>query len=208
MSNATVPGQNAPSTNYTQDITQIAQMLLEFNQTSGSKVVFMATTPYLCSTTSNGCVQTLNNEAIAVMDELGIPVISSYNAIVEQCGGVPVQSCFGETGCFCPHCMRACSRNMSHQVLLISLALIVPCRPSRLQLGGRQCHRAGRARAVGLSNHTRLVLIGWLVLRHSLHSTPDLRMASGAHSRDWRMHPLNTCACGPRPTSHRVDILA
>ena len=31
-------------------------------------------------------------------------VISAYDAIVGKCGPVPVQSCFGQGGCFCPHC--------------------------------------------------------------------------------------------------------
>ncbi len=107
MGNDTTPGQNAPPTNYSSDIATIAEILLAFNQSSPSKIVFVATTPYLCSAASDGCVQTLNNEAIAVMNQYGIPVISAYNAIVNQCGGViPVQTCFGETGCFCPHCMN------------------------------------------------------------------------------------------------------
>ncbi len=72
---------------------------------ASAQVVFMATTPYLCSSASNGCVQTLNNEAFAIMEAYGVPVISAYDAIINQCGGeVPVQSCFGETGCYCPHC--------------------------------------------------------------------------------------------------------
>ena len=58
--------------------------------------------------TSPGCVQTLNNYAIEIMAQYNITVISSYDAIVNECGGVPVQSCFGEFQCFCPHCRSGC----------------------------------------------------------------------------------------------------
>lgn len=105
MSNATDPGQNLPPTNYVAELTQIVENLLIFNATYGGKVIFVATTPYLCSTASNGCVETLNNWAIAIMESYGIPVVSAYDAIISKCGGVvPVQSCFATSGCFCPHC--------------------------------------------------------------------------------------------------------
>ncbi len=104
LGNATIPGQNAPPADYASQLTAIVQALLAYNSTNGAKLAFIATTPFLCSAAANGCVQTLNNEATAIMEAYGIPMVSAYSAIVDKCGGVPVQSCFGQGQCFCPHC--------------------------------------------------------------------------------------------------------
>ena len=48
MGNTTVPGQNAPPTDYTSQLQKIVELLLQFNQTYGGKLAFVATTPYLC----------------------------------------------------------------------------------------------------------------------------------------------------------------
>ena len=104
LGNATVPGQNAPPNGYAEQLAVITALLLEYNATNGGKIAFVGTTPFLCDSDANGCVENLNNQAFTIMGELGIPVVSAYNAIINECGAVPVQQCFGEAGCFCPHC--------------------------------------------------------------------------------------------------------
>ncbi len=54
----------------------------------------------------DGCVVNLNNQARAIMQELGIPTVDLHAAIVGKCGPAPQASCFNSTGCFCPHCAQ------------------------------------------------------------------------------------------------------
>jgi len=105
MGNQTWPGQNAPPDTYAGELAAITDRLRAFTaRTPGAQLVFAHTTPYLCSAAADGCVQSLNNAADAVMAAAGVPVIDPYGPIVAKCGKAPVQNCFGETGCFCPHC--------------------------------------------------------------------------------------------------------
>jgi len=104
MSNDTWPGQNAPPDNYSGELTAIARRLVAFAATSGSKLVFAHTTPYICTAQQDGCVQNLNHQADAVMASLNIPVLQTYEAVIEKCGAAPQAECFGAAGCWCPHC--------------------------------------------------------------------------------------------------------
>lgn len=103
MGNNTVPGQNAPPTNYTAELTQIASELVAYAAPRGTKLLFVTTTAYVCSAASNGCVQTLNNQARAIMATFGIPVVDTYTAVVDFCGGpgaLPNAKCAGIPNCF------------------------------------------------------------------------------------------------------------
>ena len=104
MSNATIPGQNAPPDNYAAELTAIAQRLSAFAVGVGARLVFAHTTPFICTTQQDGCVQNLNNVADGIMAAAGIPVLKTYEAVIAKCGKAPQASCFGLKGCFCPHC--------------------------------------------------------------------------------------------------------
>lgn len=41
---------------------------------------------------------------VAVMAQHNVPTVNLHDAIVGKCGAVPQNSCFNQTGCFCPHC--------------------------------------------------------------------------------------------------------
>ena len=46
----------------------------------------------------------LNPAAAAIMTPLGIPQVDLHKPIIEKCGPVPQASCFGQVGCWSPHC--------------------------------------------------------------------------------------------------------
>lgn len=106
MSNITYPGQNNSPDNYTAELTQIAARLKVYAAKVGAKLVFAQTTEYMCSATSDGCVQNLNNQAAAVMAAAGIPVVGTWDAMHAKCGDAPTTcgNAFNMTnGLFCPH---------------------------------------------------------------------------------------------------------
>jgi len=103
MNNATIPGQNGNTTNYASELENITQSLLKI----GSKLLWATSTPVICNLTSDGCVRNLNNQAIVIMNKYKIPIVDLYGAIIGYCGPTPQTSCFGETGCWCPHCVSA-----------------------------------------------------------------------------------------------------
>ena len=104
MFNDTFPGQNAPPDNYNAELQAITSALQTYAANWNSKLVFAHTTPYICTAQQDGCVQTLNNWADEIMATAGIPVLSTYEAVITKCGKAPQTSCFNETGCWCPHC--------------------------------------------------------------------------------------------------------
>jgi hypothetical protein len=75
LGNDTTPGQNSPPDNYTPTLTNLTTRLVNFAARKGAKLVFVHTTPYLCSVVSNGCVQNLNNQADTIMKSFSIPII-------------------------------------------------------------------------------------------------------------------------------------
>jgi len=109
MGNSSVPGQNLPPTHYKEQLQQITDHLIAFANSlqSKPKLVFVATTPFLCNLTSNGAVETLNNLAADIMSPRKIPVVSAFDAIIKKCGPLPISDCFGVKDCFCPHCPTA-----------------------------------------------------------------------------------------------------
>ena len=98
---AAAPTENAPPTNYTAELTAIAAQLVAYAAQSGgkTKLAFAHTTPYICTAQQDGCVQTLNHWADAIMASFGIPVLKTYEAVIAECGAAPQASCFGENGC-------------------------------------------------------------------------------------------------------------
>lgn len=108
MFNDTFPGQNAPPDNYKAELTAIAAKLQTVTQAWGAKLAFAHTTPFICTSQQDGCVQTLNNWADEVMAAAGIPVLPTYEHVIAQCGAAPQAQCFGQKGCWCPHCNDQC----------------------------------------------------------------------------------------------------
>jgi len=107
MFNDTYPGQNAPPDNYVVELTAIAAQLKMRAATWGAKLVFAHTTPFICTAQQDGCVQTLNHWADEIMEAAGIPVLPTYEHVINECGAAPQSQCFGQKGCWCPHCNDA-----------------------------------------------------------------------------------------------------
>eukprot|EP00756_Hemistasia_phaeocysticola_P052559 Hpha_TRINITY_DN27811_c0_g1::TRINITY_DN27811_c0_g1_i1::g.194111::m.194111 len=104
LGNSTVPGQQGNASVYSGELRQIAERLNDFATKAGSKLVFALTTPVVCSIVQTGCVETLNNEARAIMTDLKIPILDQFTPVLDACGPLPQPACFGQTNCFCPHC--------------------------------------------------------------------------------------------------------
>ena len=84
---------------------QATARLVQFSQQTGAKLIYGLTTAYMCSADTDGIISnTLNTAASAIMAAASIPVVDVHSAIIAKCGAVPQAQCFGETGCFCPHC--------------------------------------------------------------------------------------------------------
>ena len=69
-----------------------------------TKLLFAITSPDLCNKPIDDIQRGLNMQALAIMEKAGIPTVDLYAAITGKCGTVPQAECFGEKGCFCPHC--------------------------------------------------------------------------------------------------------
>jgi len=117
MFNETIPGQNAPPDNYAKELAAIVKLLQAFSASTGAKLAWVQTTPYLCTAKQDGCVQNLNNQARAIMAAANIPVVDAYSAVVSQCGPAPKQACFGARDCFCPHCNDKAYRWLAENVV-------------------------------------------------------------------------------------------
>ncbi len=101
------PGQGDTYTNYLGYLANATARLVAFAAGSGGKtrLVYTLTTPYLCTLATDTIINaTLNVQAETLMRSYGIPTLDPHTAIVNKCGAAPVQSCFGQTGCWCPHC--------------------------------------------------------------------------------------------------------
>lgn len=98
-------GQNGPATAYPAQLQALAAQMKKWAAPRGTKLLYALTSAFLCNTTSDGCVVSLNVAAKGIMDALEIPTIDLHAAVVNKCGPAPQSSCFGEAGCFCPHCV-------------------------------------------------------------------------------------------------------
>lgn len=103
LGQSTIPGQQGNSSVYIGELARIVDRLQALNTT----LLFALTSPMLCSGPSDAIVLTLNNQAAALMASHRIPTVNLHDAIVAHCGPVPQASCFGQQGCFCPHCADA-----------------------------------------------------------------------------------------------------
>ena len=115
----------APPDNYAAELAEIADQLLAYTKAAGAKLVFTTTTPFICTTQQDGCVQTLNNWAKDIMSARGIPVIDSYTPVIERCGKAPQASCFGAAQCWCPHCGDAGDTWMAGNVIAPALRALL-----------------------------------------------------------------------------------
>lgn len=107
MSNATTPGQNEPADLYPAHLANLTSALVAWAKPRNVQLLFALTSTMLCDPVGDGCVVNHNNVASGIMAQYGIPTVNLHDAIVAKCGPVPQSSCFGETGCFCPHCVSA-----------------------------------------------------------------------------------------------------
>lgn len=108
--NGTVPGQSGNATEYADQMLDVMTRLVAFSKASGGKTKLMygLTTAYLCDASVDAVItQKLNSVAASIAVNLGIWVVDAHSPIVTKCGAAPVQQCFGEKGCFCPHCPPA-----------------------------------------------------------------------------------------------------
>lgn len=103
MGNETLPGQNGNYSVYLPQLQQITQRL----QAIGSKLLFALTSPMLCKADNDWVVRDMNTHVKTYMDSVGVPTINLHDAVVSKCGPAPQASCFGQQGCFCPHCVPA-----------------------------------------------------------------------------------------------------
>jgi hypothetical protein len=103
--NGCVPGQSGNSSIYGPQLAQVMQRLVNFTQTTGAKLAYALTTPYLCDASIDAVISgTLNPAAAAIARTYNVPVIDLHTAIVQKCGAAPQPACDGIANCWCPHC--------------------------------------------------------------------------------------------------------
>ena len=101
----TVPGQSGNSSEYAGQLANVTARLVALAASTGTKLVFGITSPMLCDAQSDAVITgTLNTAATSIMAAAGIPTVDLHAAVVAKCGPVPQASCFGQKGCWCPHC--------------------------------------------------------------------------------------------------------
>lgn len=107
LGNKTVPGQQGNSSVYANELEQIVVVLKGLYAGRKTQLLFALTSPMMCDVHADGNVMTLNVEAAEVMQRHGVATVDAHTALVDQCGPVPQDSCFGVGKCFCPHCPGA-----------------------------------------------------------------------------------------------------
>lgn len=98
-----VPGQSGPPDEYLPFLKDIVSRLKQLT-TGKTKLLFAITSPMLCNKAIDNIQVELNTQAATLMAAEGIPTVDLHSAITTKCGPVPTAACFGETGCYCPHC--------------------------------------------------------------------------------------------------------
>ena len=69
------------------------------------KLIFAWTTPWLNAVATDNIITGILNPAAAkIMTPYGIPQVDLHKPIIDKCGAAPQASCFGQTGCWSPHC--------------------------------------------------------------------------------------------------------
>lgn len=107
LGNETIPGQQGNSSVYANELEQIVVVLKGLYAGRKTQLLFALTSPMMCDLHADGNVVTLNAEAAEVMQRHGVATVDTHTALVDQCGPVPQDSCFGVDKCFCPHCPGA-----------------------------------------------------------------------------------------------------
>ena len=105
--NGTVPGQSGNSTaeSYANPLARVTARLASWAAANKVKLIYALTTPYLNDASIDATITgTLNVAARGIMASEGIQTIDLHTPIIEKCGPVPQASCFGEKGCWSPHC--------------------------------------------------------------------------------------------------------
>jgi hypothetical protein len=97
---AVTPGQSGWTTEYLPYLVNITQRLVAMK----TKLIFGLTSPWLCDVNTDNIIQQLNADAAKLMATYGIPTVDLHKAITDKCGVAPQQECFGQQGCWCPHC--------------------------------------------------------------------------------------------------------
>lgn len=104
-SGAGVPGQGGNDTEYAAELDAATARLVAYAQTTNTKLLYALTTPWLCTVATDEVIAgVLNVNATTIMAARGVPVVDLHTPIIQKCGAVPTAQCFGESGCWCPHC--------------------------------------------------------------------------------------------------------
>jgi hypothetical protein len=103
----TLPGQAGPVAEYAPYLRKIAAELSGWAARTGTKLMFGVTTPMLNNAATDAVVMSNNRDAASIAAEAGIPTLDMHAAVVGKCGAVPQDGCFGQKGCFSPHCVPA-----------------------------------------------------------------------------------------------------
>jgi hypothetical protein len=101
-----VPGQHGDPNDYAVNLEAIVVKLLQWKteKSDGTKLLFAITSPMLNSKIIDDVVVGLNAHAVAIMQKHGVPTVDLFAAITTECGAAPQASCFGQKGCWSPHC--------------------------------------------------------------------------------------------------------
>ena len=108
--NPPIPGQEGNAVVYPAELQNITTRLLAYAAAHPkTKLVYLLTTPRLCTTDDEVIRTVLNVAAGKIMAAAGIPVLDPYTAIRAKCGGTPpTKGCESEPSwgadCWCPHC--------------------------------------------------------------------------------------------------------
>ena len=103
--NGKIPGQSANASSYAPALNSLTTKMRAAAHVKG--MMFGLTTPVLNNNDTDSVVLELNAQARHIMYEFGVPTPDMHAPIVAKCGAVPQDTCFGEKGCWSPHCVGA-----------------------------------------------------------------------------------------------------
>ena len=103
--NGKIPGQSANASSYAPALNSLTAKMRANTHISG--MMFGLTTPVLNNNNTDTVVLELNAQAQHIMYEFGVPTVDMHAPIIAKCGPVPQDACFGEKGCWSPHCVSA-----------------------------------------------------------------------------------------------------
>ena len=104
--NGRIPGQSANASSYAGPLDRLTIKMVG-GRAGGRGLMFGLTTPVLNNNATDALVLELNAEAQTIMYGFGVPTLDMHAPIIAKCGPVPQASCFGEKGCWSPHCVGA-----------------------------------------------------------------------------------------------------